>query len=201
MLKHILSVFVFSIGLCAFCADAENLARNPQFLELKNKNAEVPEGKLPEPWYVHGGYKALPEGCGVSTTEKPEGYEGNSYAVSGNILITQSSKAVVPGKTYRASCMVKTKDTAPGAQIRLQVIWLDKTWRELTREENGKKEWIHKWTWVRSSPEWKELVITDLTAPEGAKYAKIRFGNGYSETGTAWFADFKFAEVTEEKAE
>ena len=201
MLKHFLSVFVFAAGVCAFSAEPANLVRNGQFLETKSKIAGVPDGKLPHPWYVQGGIKKLPEGCGVSTTEKPAGYQGNSYVVTGRCLLTQSTLPVTPGKTYRVSCQVKTKETSPSAQIRLQVIWLDKNWREIIKIEKGTKMWDHQWTWVRSAPEWKELVIPAFKAPANAKYAKIRFGNDNTKEGFAWFADFKMTEVaSSEKA-
>ena len=187
----------------SFADEPVNLIRNPQFLETKSKNPDVPDGRLPDPWWVYGGIGKLPEGSGVSRTEKPEGYEGNSYLVAGKCLVSQSSLAVIPGKTYRVSCKVKTKDTAPTAQIRLQIIWLDKSWRELMKEwtdKSGKKQksWDHKWTWVKSAPEWKELVIPAFTAPANAKYAKIRFGNDNTKEGFAWFADFRMEEVAGE---
>jgi hypothetical protein len=103
--------------------------------------------------------------------------------------------------------MVKTVGTAASAQVRLQLIWLDKSWRELmveTTDANGKvqKSWNHKWVWVKAAPEWKMLEIKDFEAPENAKYAKIRIGKqNCSEKGTAWFADVKMIEVMEEKAE
>ena len=199
-LKHFLSIFIIAAAACAFSAEPANLIRNPQFLETANKDPNIPDGKLPHPWNVYGGLKALPEGCGVSKTEKPEGYGGNSYVIAGNCLVRQSTLAVTPGKTYRVSCKVKTNGTAPTAVVRLQIIWLDKSWRELIKEvvdKNGKKQksWDHQWTWVRSAPEWKELSIPAFTAPANAKYAMIRFGNEHTAKGSSVFADFKMEEI------
>ena len=107
-----LSSAALLLAVSAVCAaeSSGNLIRNPQFLETKNKNPDIPDGRLPDPWNVYGGLKALPEGCGVSKTEKPEGYGGNSYVIAGNCLVRQSTLAVTPGKTYRVSC--------PGAALR-----------------------------------------------------------------------------------
>ena len=196
----IAAAILVSAGMLQAQNTPKNLVRNGQFLETKSKIAGVPDGKLPDPWYVQGGIKKLPEGCGVSTTEKPAGYQGNSYVITGRCLLTQSTLAVTPGKTYRTSCKVKTNGTAPTAVVRLQIIWLDKGWREIIKEsvdKNGKKQksWNHQWTWVRSAPEWKELSIPAFTAPANAKYAMIRFGNEHTAKGSSVFADFKMEEI------
>ena len=80
----IAAAILVSAGMLQAQNTPKNLVRNGQFLEIKSKIAGVPDGKLPHPWYVQGGIKKLPEGCGVSTTEKPAGYQGNSYKVAGS---------------------------------------------------------------------------------------------------------------------
>jgi len=195
----IAAAILVSAGMLQAQNTQKNLVRNGQFLETKSQTAGVPDGKLPHPWYVAGGIKKLPEGCGVSTTEKPAGYQGNSYVVTGSCLLTQSTLAVTPGKTYRVSCMMKTKNMPWKAQARLQIIWLDKGWRELIKEwvdKSGKKQkmWDHQWVWTNGNTDWKEFAIPAITAPANAKYAKIRIGFGSKEAGTAYYADVKMEE-------
>ncbi len=198
--KTLLLAALFAVsGLVSAQTAPKNLIRNPQFLNLKSKTAGVPDGRLPDPWYVTGGIKALPDGCGVSTTEKPEGYNGNTYVVKGSVLLTQSTLAVTPGKTYRISCMMKTTNMPWKAQARLQVIWLDKGWRELMKEwvdSRGQKQkgWDHQWVWTGGNTDWKKYEIPAFTAPPNAKYAKIRIGFGSKEAGVAYYADLKMEE-------
>ncbi|MBR4666340.1 MAG: carbohydrate binding domain-containing protein, partial [Lentisphaeria bacterium] len=197
--RILIAAILVSAGMLQAQDTQKNLIRNPRFETTKSQIASVPDGKLPHPWYVYGGIKNLPEGCGVSTTEKPAGYQGNSYVVTGSCLLTQSTLAVTPGKTYRVSCMMKTKNMPWKAQARLQIIWLDKGWRELIKEwvdKSGKKQkmWDHQWVWTNGNTDWKEFAIPAITAPANAKYAKIRIGFGSKEAGTAYYADLKMEE-------
>ena len=196
-----LSSAALLLAVSAVCAaeSSGNLIRNPQFLETKNKNPEIPDGKIPDPWYVRGGIKKLPEGCGVSTTEKPAGYKGNSYKVAGAVILNQTTLPVTPGKSYNVSCMMKTENMPWKAQARLQIIWLNKGWGECMLEYTDKtgakkKMWNHQWVWTGGNTDWKKFEISGFTAPADAKYARICIGFANQYAGTAYYADLKMVE-------
>ena len=195
LLLVLLTLFA-CIGLSA--AAPKNYIRNGQFLELKS-NHNLADGVIPAPWYTQYSLKNWPAENRVSTTERPNGSKSNSYVVTGQYLICQTSLPVTPGKTYRFSCMMKTKGMPWTAQARFQVIWIDKSGRELMRDytdNKGKvtKGWDHQWVWTGSNHEWKEYTIPAFTAPANAKYAKIRIGKTGKNEGYAYFADLKMEE-------
>lgn len=178
--------------LCPLFLFAENLARNSDFVLALPEDARYPKN-----WYPASGYASLDPNTGIEHEVIPDGGKA-AFRIVGQDYFQQNTCAVVPGRSYRFTCRIKTQNLPWRTTARFQVVWHDGKQIMLTEyrpepDAPPQKMWIHKYHQIFGTVDWKEYVIDAFTAPEGAKFAIIRIGK-VGDGGTCYFSNVTMEE-------